>query len=98
MPSPVVENREEMIEKSSAEGGTSSTVFARRKSDENNVLPDISHLEKATTALDISKEHENYLLARYGTLDLDPLPSMDPLDPLNWPDWRVCIMLLRFPL
>lgn len=89
MENSVVKNHEEVIEKSSADGGTDSTVFAKRKSEENDILPDISHLEKTTTALDISKEHEEYLLARHGTLELDPLPSMDPLDPLNWPNWKV---------
>jgi hypothetical protein len=37
----------------------------------------------------ISVEHRAYLLQRHGTLDLNPLPSSDPADPLNWPTWKV---------
>lgn len=37
----------------------------------------------------ISAEHRDYLIARHGTADLDPLPTMDPADPLNWPAWKV---------
>lgn len=38
----------------------------------------------------------DYLLQRHGTVDLDPLPSLDPLDPLNWPAWRKNIYLALF--
>lgn len=37
----------------------------------------------------ISKPHQEYLLERHGTLELDPIPSMDPADPYNWPGWKV---------
>ncbi|ABN65612.2 major facilitator superfamily multidrug-resistance protein [Scheffersomyces stipitis CBS 6054] len=37
---------------------------------------------------ELSREHIDYLMQRHGTVDLDPLPSMDPEDPLNWPTWR----------
>lgn len=37
----------------------------------------------------ISEQHRDYLLQRHGTLDLDPVPSMDPADPFNWPTWKV---------
>jgi len=50
--------------------------------------PDASHLEVAKP-LDLSEEHRAYLLSRHGTHELDPLPSMDPADPLNWPNWKV---------
>ncbi|PYI04771.1 MFS multidrug transporter [Aspergillus sclerotiicarbonarius CBS 121057] len=33
----------------------------------------------------LSEPHKSYLLQRHGTLDLDPIPSMDPADPYNWP-------------
>ncbi|KAJ5900072.1 hypothetical protein N7495_004816 [Penicillium taxi] len=33
----------------------------------------------------LSEEHKSYLIERHGTLDLDPIPSMDPADPYNWP-------------
>ncbi|KAG2411999.1 hypothetical protein HFD88_009555 [Aspergillus terreus] len=36
----------------------------------------------------ISKPHQEYLLERHGTLELDPIPSMDPADPYNWPGWK----------
>ncbi|KAK5132088.1 hypothetical protein LTR08_000338 [Meristemomyces frigidus] len=39
-------------------------------------------------AAGISQEHRDYLLARHGTLDLDPIPSADPADPYNWPKWK----------
>ena len=37
----------------------------------------------------LSKEHRDFLLERHGTLNLDPLPSMDLADPYNWPTWKV---------
>jgi hypothetical protein len=37
----------------------------------------------------LSEEHRQYLLARHGTLDLDPIPDMNDADPYNWPTWRV---------
>ncbi|KAJ7627331.1 major facilitator superfamily domain-containing protein [Roridomyces roridus] len=36
----------------------------------------------------LSEEHRQYILQRHGTLDLDPMPSMDPRDPYNWPEWK----------
>ncbi|KAL4989579.1 major facilitator superfamily domain-containing protein [Aspergillus falconensis] len=36
----------------------------------------------------LSEQHQAYLLQRHGTLDLDPVPSMDPADPYNWPLWK----------
>ncbi|KAG7665108.1 uncharacterized protein J8A68_001418 [[Candida] subhashii] len=37
---------------------------------------------------EIDPEHEEYLVKRHGSVQLDPLPSADPEDPLNWPDWQ----------
>lgn len=61
--------------------------------------PDISLVESAegngtasyadTVAARISKPHRDFLMQRHGTLDLDPVPSMDPADPYNWPTWKV---------
>jgi hypothetical protein len=34
-------------------------------------------------------DHQNYLLKRHGTLDLDPVPSFGDADPYNWPQWKV---------
>ncbi|KAF1981651.1 synaptic vesicle transporter [Aulographum hederae CBS 113979] len=42
----------------------------------------------------LTEEHREYLLQRHGTLDLDPLPSKDPADPLNWPSWTKLANLL----
>ena len=36
----------------------------------------------------LSSEHEQYLLQRHGTLDLDPVPQPDDADPYNWPQWK----------
>ncbi|KAL4918315.1 major facilitator superfamily domain-containing protein [Aspergillus aurantiobrunneus] len=36
----------------------------------------------------LSEQHQAYLLQRHGTLDLDPVPSIDPADPYNWPLWK----------
>ena len=36
----------------------------------------------------LSPEHNSYLQRRYGTVDLDPLPSADDADPLNWSAWK----------
>ena len=38
----------------------------------------------------LSKLHRDYLMERHGTLNLDPIPAMDPADPYNWPEWKVC--------
>jgi hypothetical protein len=37
----------------------------------------------------LSESHKAYLIERHGTLDLDPIPTMDPADPYNWPLWKV---------
>eukprot|EP00136_Aspergillus_niger_P001056 XP_001389854.2 MFS multidrug transporter [Aspergillus niger CBS 513.88] len=42
----------------------------------------------------LSESHKTYLLQRHGTLDLDPVPSMDPADPYNWPLLKKIINLL----
>jgi hypothetical protein len=42
-------------------------------------------------------EHREYLLSRHKTVDLDPLPAIDPADPLNWPSWKVLVAPNRAP-
>ncbi|KAK6460363.1 major facilitator superfamily domain-containing protein [Scheffersomyces coipomensis] len=37
---------------------------------------------------ELDQEHHDFLMQRHGSVQLDPLPSSDPLDPLNWPDWK----------
>lgn len=60
--------------------------------DQHNVPKvDSEHLEEAykdPTAVHLSPEHREFLLDRHGTLDLNPIPSMDPADPYNWPSWK----------
>lgn len=41
----------------------------------------------------LTNSHKEYLLSRHGTLELDPLPSQDPADPLNWPRWKASLSL-----
>ncbi|KAL2218354.1 major facilitator superfamily domain-containing protein [Thermoascus aurantiacus ATCC 26904] len=43
---------------------------------------------EAASDLAISHEHREYVVRRHGTLQLDPIPSADPADPLNWPSWK----------
>lgn len=54
--------------------------------DQNKSL-EPAHLESAEKP-SLGLEHEAYLLQRHGTIDLVPLPSANPEDPLNWPDWK----------
>ncbi|KAJ5870206.1 hypothetical protein N7455_005147 [Penicillium solitum] len=42
----------------------------------------------------LSEEYRQYLLARHGTFDLDPIPDMNDADPYNWPQWRKSINLI----
>lgn len=42
----------------------------------------------SAAAADLPDNHRAYLISRHGTLDLDPLPSADPADPYNWPQWK----------
>ena len=37
----------------------------------------------------LSEAHRAYLLARHGTLDLQPIPDMTDADPYNWPKHKV---------
>ncbi|KIM97287.1 hypothetical protein OIDMADRAFT_130692 [Oidiodendron maius Zn] len=37
---------------------------------------------------------ERYIFERHGTLDLIPMPSADPADPLNWPAWKKNLNLI----
>lgn len=58
----------------------------------SDMIEDRSPELSQQTAVDsLPQFHKNYLLKRHGTLNLSPLPNMDPADPLNWPKWKVCI-------
>lgn len=37
---------------------------------------------------ELSTDHYEFLMKRHGSVQLDPLPSNDPLDPLNWQEWK----------
>ncbi|KAK6385749.1 hypothetical protein LTS17_001321 [Exophiala oligosperma] len=55
---------------------------------------EIQQQEDAVGSLDPA--HVEYLIQRHGTVELEPLPSMDPLDPFNWPSWRKNLFLALF--
>ncbi|KAJ5524292.1 hypothetical protein N7494_010942 [Penicillium frequentans] len=69
-----------------------------RDGENNNSKYDIHLVESATFAGNgpdfstapsrLSKSHRDYLMERHGTLELDPMPTMDPADPYNWPEWK----------
>ncbi|EWZ00125.1 hypothetical protein FOYG_00019 [Fusarium oxysporum NRRL 32931] len=42
----------------------------------------------------LSRDHVEYLMKRHGTLDLDPLPGPDDVDPYNWPNWKKIVNLM----
>ncbi|KAJ5226583.1 uncharacterized protein N7469_006589 [Penicillium citrinum] len=65
------------------EEGVDSTVESGPKND-FYVEDRVAHL---------SEEHRQYLLARHGTLDLDPIPDMNDADPYNWSTWRKTLNL-----
>ncbi|KIN02726.1 hypothetical protein OIDMADRAFT_27229 [Oidiodendron maius Zn] len=55
---------------------------------------DVENLQNTATYLErnaasgLSQEHQQYLLQRHGTLELDPIPGMGGADPYNWPSWK----------
>lgn len=51
---------------------------------------DVEQVEYPENASGLSAQHRDFLMQHHGTLDLDPVPSEDPADPLNWPSWKVC--------
>jgi hypothetical protein len=80
------------------EGIKTPTGVSTPHSDVHNVEAE-KGLEAATLedgpAQHLTPEHREYLLSRHKTLDLVPLPTMDPADPLNWPAWKVWILSCR---
>lgn len=67
---------------------------ANRDVEEAYAKQDMEFVESAAdpTAAEserLSKPHRDYLMERHGTLNLDPIPAMDPADPYNWPEWKV---------
>lgn len=57
------------------------------------VRPAHTHLDRDDIDR-LSPEHREYLLARHGTLDLDPVPDMSDADPYNWPHWKKVVNLI----
>lgn len=39
----------------------------------------------------LTPEHRDFLIARHGTFELDPVPAMSDLDPLNWSTSKVSL-------
>ncbi|KAL6414493.1 mfs transporter [Ilyonectria robusta] len=56
--------------------------------------PEERYVENGLNDVSISAEHREFLLKHHGTVDLDPLPSMDEADPLNWPKHKKVVNLL----
>ena len=77
----------QLVEDSAIENAGSAAAGINENVHSNR---DIINLERGTT-LNLSTEHRDYLISRHGTSDLEPLPSMDPNDPLNWPTWKVIL-------
>ncbi|KAG0645532.1 MFS general substrate transporter [Hyphodiscus hymeniophilus] len=100
-------NEVEMGHIEGEESGTGSTATAVQQSihtsdsdavqEKGHAVLNDSHLEYGNPG-NLSTKHREYLMGRHGTTDLDPLPSMDPADPLNWPSWKknVNLFLVAF--
>lgn len=70
---------------------SSSSGEKKHNDVENNSLPAFVDLNEGLPVL--TEEHRDYLIKRHGTVDLDPLPSADPADPYNWPQWKKVVNL-----
>jgi MFS family permease len=57
-----------------------------------------THIESSLPECQFDPAHREYLLSRHGTVDLIPVPSSSPEDPLNWPIWKknTHILLVAF--
>jgi len=73
--------------KTSSEGEES---FVEHNSDLGNTEPKATYIPRGA-ASNLSPEHQDYLMKRYGTLELDPIPGPGGADPYNWPQWKVSI-------
>jgi len=85
----------QQVEGDASSSGTTNTptnevMNGNGVAEKDHAIADSSQLERGNVEeLNLSTEHRDYLMARHGTLDLTPLPTMDPTDPLNWPAWKV---------
>jgi hypothetical protein len=66
----------------------SSASEKHRRDVENNSSLTSSAVDLNDGLPTLTEEHRDYLIQRHGTVDLDPLPSADPADPYNWPQWK----------
>ncbi|KAJ5167707.1 uncharacterized protein N7482_003301 [Penicillium canariense] len=83
---------------------SSSRPVQQAEEDPSSCKADIALVESAgagraatyeeSVAARLPKAHREYLLERHGTLELDPIPSMGPADPYNWPEWKKMINLI----
>jgi hypothetical protein len=57
-----------------------------------------AEIEDPSQISTISDDRKRYIMKRHGTLELDPLPSSSPRDPLNWPAWKkdVHVLMVAF--
>ena len=65
-----------------------------KSKEDTQTLEDVELGHRATyintgAAAGLPQEHRDYLLARHGTLELDPIPDIGDQDPYNWPQWKV---------
>ncbi|TAQ88454.1 hypothetical protein B7494_g3225 [Chlorociboria aeruginascens] len=68
------------------ESMTSGTTHEHGIREKDHATTD-GHIESLAGG-EIEPELRDFLMARHGTVDLIPLPTMDPVDPLNWPAWK----------
>ncbi|CUM57104.1 unnamed protein product [Debaryomyces tyrocola] len=54
----------------------------------NYSYDDLSVADDVKLILELKTEHHDFLMKRHGSVQLEPLPSLDLADPLNWSDWR----------
>lgn len=60
----------------------------RYRTDQLHQLPTHATYIDKDQAVTLSPEHQEYLLKRHGTTDLDPIPGFGDADPYNWPAWK----------
>ncbi|CUM49414.1 uncharacterized protein AC631_05751 [Debaryomyces fabryi] len=48
----------------------------------------LEHVESINEPQVLTSEHHDFLMKRHGSIQLVPLPSSDPADPLNWSSWK----------
>lgn len=73
--------------------GVYNIIFCAMASQQKESLNYATEMEIGTNLSDsttfLSESHKLYLIERHGTVDLDPIPTMDSADPYNWPSWKV---------